>query len=82
VNGLPKVYQSGTFVEMRFPRALIGNPSVVNLHVSMINEPTPWTYAGVPSNSFTNPGALNPAYAHYLAFDLTASEAPSTYTPL
>ena len=81
-NFLGDVYRSGTFVEMRIPRADIGAPSTLRLHLSMINTTAlnEYTFAGVPSTSFTD--AFNPPlYQHYFEFDLTGSQAPNTYSP-
>ena len=79
-DGVHKVHQTGNFVEMRIPRADIGNPTTVDLHISMIDETGVWTYAGVPATSFID--GANPLYAHYFQFDLSAAQAPNSYSPL
>lgn len=72
------------FFEMRILLADIGSPSIISVHVNMINEnPAPdfWTYAGVPSTSFTD--GQDPEYfSKYFQFDLYGSKRPTDYTPI
>ena len=73
---------SGSFVEMSVARAAIGNPSRLKVHMSMIIEApgSEWTYAGVPSTSFTD--GANRNYTKYYDFDLGSAQAPNAYAPL
>jgi hypothetical protein len=68
---------------MRIPLADIGSPSGISLHVSMINENNPgfWTYAGVPSTSFTD-GADPEYFSEYFQFELLGIKRPTDYTPI
>jgi hypothetical protein len=78
--------RSGTFWELSLTRALLGSPTTLKVHVNMLIEapfsPGPgWTYAGVPSTSFTD-GANPAAFAKYFEFDLTdLAKAPNAYAP-
>ncbi|MFX1374240.1 MAG: hypothetical protein ACFFA0_00370 [Promethearchaeota archaeon] len=74
------VYQSGQFLEIRIPIADLGSPSEVSVHMSIVNEPGDWTYAGVPSTSFSN--GNDPDYTQYFHFDLDGTEVPTDYNPL
>lgn len=80
------VVRKGTFVEMSVSQASIGSPNELDVDMNMLIEKDPaqtnggWTYAGVPSTSFTD--AWNPTFTKYYAFDLTnPAKAPNTYTP-
>jgi hypothetical protein len=78
------VYQQGDFVELRVPLADIEVPVLptnVAVHISMINA-TPnfeFTFAGVPSTSFTDAYGAN--YDKYLQFEIGGLANPSTFTP-
>jgi hypothetical protein len=83
------VVRQGTFVEMGIARASLGSPTKLQVVMNMLIEGTPgpppvtndWTYAGVPSTTFTS--MKNPSFAHYYEFDLSdLAKAPNTYTPL
>jgi hypothetical protein len=85
LTALP-VKQNGNFVELSISRASLGDPSKLDVHITMIIEEPPgaanggWTYAGAPSTSFSD--GFNPVYAHYYEFDLTdLAKAPNTYAP-
>ena len=70
------------FFEVAIPRAAIGNPSTLKVHVNMINEASgsEWTYSAMPSTSLTD--GLDPNYGKYFEFDLAdASKAPNQYAP-
>lgn len=71
---------SNKFFELRIPLVDIGSPSDVSVHISMIDEVAPWTYAGVPSTSFTD--GIDPNYATYFQFDLDGTKTPTEYTPI
>jgi len=73
--------RNGNFVELSIPLADIGSPTVVQVHLSMINELTmsEWSWAGVPDTSFVD--GYDPDYTRYFDFDLSAAAAPSSYTP-
>jgi len=70
------------FFEMRIPRADIGDPSTVRLHLSLVKnvDMEERTTAGVPSTSFVN--GLDPDYEAYFEFDFLGTDAPGTYAPL
>lgn len=76
------VFQNGTFVELRIPRADIGAPTELDLHLAMVNEAGggEWTYAGAPAASFTD--GYDQDFARYYRFDLGAAAAPSSYAAL
>ncbi|MBK7584589.1 MAG: Ig-like domain-containing protein [Myxococcales bacterium] len=71
------VYQTGTFIEMRIPQLDIGSPSILSLHLGMLNEQggSEATYAAVPSTSFSD--GYDPNYAKYLELDFSASVMPN-----
>jgi hypothetical protein len=75
--------QKGTFWEASVLRSLLGSPSKLKVHVSMLIEaapPTAWNYAGVPSTSFTDGAPVT--FTKYFEFDLTdTTKAPNTYAP-
>jgi len=76
------VSRQGTYVELRIPLADIGNPTTLDVHLSMVNEKSgsEWTYSGVPSTSFAD--GQNPnSYAHYYSFDLSGLGKPTSYAP-
>jgi hypothetical protein len=82
VANLSSVAQKGTFMELSITRALLGAPTKLKVHMTMLIEQdnaTEWTYSGVPSTSFTD-GKAPAAYTKYFEFDLSdASKAPNTY---
>jgi hypothetical protein len=71
------VYQTSTFVEVRVPFVDIGSPTSVDLLLAMLNEQGggEWTYAGVPSTTFTD--GSDPNYAKYLQLDVQGVVAPN-----
>lgn len=72
------VFQSGTFVEMRVPRAtLFGSSRIVHAHLAMVNETAfaEGTFAGVPSTSFTD--GYDPNFSRYLELDLESPLRPT-----
>ena len=75
--------RKGNFMELSITRALLGSPTKLKVHMNMLIEQAgvEWTYAGVPSTSFTD--LKNPAtFANYFEFDLTdLSKAPNAYAP-
>jgi hypothetical protein len=75
------VAHAGTFVEFRIPRASLGAPAALSVHLCMLNEQFPgeWTWGGVPSSSFVD--RFDPDFLHYLQFDLTAQAAPGSSLP-
>jgi hypothetical protein len=79
------VVRQGTFVEMGISRAALGSPAKLRVVMNMLIEnssPNDWTYAGVPSTTFS-PDRLNPPFTKYYEFDLTdLAKAPNTYAPL
>ncbi|MHC4199172.1 MAG: hypothetical protein ACYSU0_04210 [Planctomycetota bacterium] len=77
-----EVARSGNYVEIGVPLAHVGSPATVRLHISMVNAAvgSEWTYAGVPSSSFTD--GDDPDYTKYYEFDLAGAQAPNAYSPL
>jgi hypothetical protein len=79
------VFRQGSFVEMAVSRAALGSPTKIQLVMNMLIEGSAsvhddFTYAGVPSNAFTD--MKDPHFLHYFEFDLTdLSKAPSSYLP-
>jgi hypothetical protein len=79
---VPVAQRKNCFFEVAIPRAAIGNPTTVKVHVSMINEASgsEWTYSAMPSTSLTD--GLDPNYGKYFSFDLgDTTKAPNQYTP-
>jgi hypothetical protein len=77
------VSQQGPFVEMSITRSAIGATGKLAVHMSMLIEGggNDWTYAGVPSTSFTD--GKDPNFGKFFEFDLAdTAKAPSAYTPL
>jgi hypothetical protein len=84
VGPISTFVRTGNFMEISVTRALFGSPTKLKVHVSMLIEaadPPGWTYAGVPSGSFTD--GYNPAsFSKYFEFDLAdLAKAPSAYAP-
>jgi len=77
------VAKSGNYVELAIERQTLGYPAKVAVHLSMINETAgnEWTFAGVPSTSWT-PDGYDPNYSKYYEFDLQSPKAPNDYLPL
>lgn len=76
------LFQQGQFVEMRVPRADLGSPDAIQVHMSMINENggVEATFAGAPQGSFSD--GYDPDYARFYQFDLGDDTPPSSYLPL
>jgi hypothetical protein len=76
------VSQKGPFMEMSITRLVLGSPTTLKVHMTMLIEQdtaTEWTYAGVPNLSFTD-GPAPAAFTKYYEFDLTnTTKAPNTY---
>jgi hypothetical protein len=75
--------QKGTFWEVSLLRSVVGSPTKLKVHMTMLIESAgaEWTYAGVPSTSFTD-GKAPAAFTKYYEFDLAdTAKAPSTYQP-
>jgi hypothetical protein len=75
--------RKGTFMELSITRAALGKPSKLKVHMNMLIEQTgaEWTYAGVPSTSFTD-GKNPAAFAKFYEFDLAdRAKAPNLYAP-
>jgi hypothetical protein len=70
-----------SLVELRIPLVNIGCPSLLRLHISLINEEafSEFTFAGVPSNSFID--GYDPDFSTFFEFNLDSSEAPKAYVP-
>jgi hypothetical protein len=79
------VFRQGSFVEMAVSRAALGSPTKIQLVMNMLIEGSAsvhndFTYAGVPSNAFTD--LKDPDFLHYFELDLSdLSKAPNTYLP-
>ena len=83
VGAISTFSQKGTFMEVSITRAILGSPTKLKVHMTMLIEQTgaEWTYAGVPSTSFTD-GKAPAAFTKYFEFDLSdTSKAPNTYAP-
>ena len=77
---IPVAQRKNSFLEVAIPRAALGNPSKLKVHVSMINEASggEWTYSAVPASSITD--GPDPNYGKYFEFDLAdATKAPNAY---
>jgi len=76
------VAANGTFLEMRLPRADLGDPSTLSVHLCLVDDTTAAesTFAGVPNGTFTD--GYDPAYTSWFAFDLTGPNPPAFYVPL
>ena len=77
------VWQSGPFVELRLPWADLGYaafPATVRVHMSMVSVSGNWTYAGVPSTSFTD--GPDPDYMTYYEFTVGGSAPPNAHIPM
>jgi hypothetical protein len=76
--------RTGTFWEISLTRALLGSPAKLKVSMNMLIEaadPPGWTYAGVPSTSFTD-GYAPANFSKYFEFDLAdQAKAPSAYAP-
>jgi hypothetical protein len=81
VGPISTVSRKGTFMELSITRTAFGKPTKLKVHMNMLIEQTgaEWTYAGVPSTSFTD--GKNPAsFAKFYEFDLAdRAKAPNTY---
>ena len=84
VGPISTVDRKGTFVELSVTRALLGSPAKLKVHMNMLIEaanPPGWTYAAVPSTSFSD-GFNPPTFSKYYEFDLAdLTKAPNTYAP-
>lgn len=80
-NFVDNVFQTGTFLELRVPWSDLGNPVVVDVHLSFLDESPPGvgTYAGVPASSFSD--GVDPDYGAYFRFDRSAALEPADYAP-
>ena len=74
--------RSGNFVELRIPRADVGDPASVRMHLNMVNETfgSEWTWAAVPSVSFLD--GYDPDFTRYFEFDFDSTAVPNGYSPL
>jgi hypothetical protein len=83
VGPISTVAKSGTFMEMSITRAALGSPTRLKVSMNMLIEQSgaEWTYAGVPSTSFTDGKDATP-FNKYFDFDLSdVTTAPNTYAP-
>jgi hypothetical protein len=81
VGPISTVSRSGTFMEISITRLALGSPAKLKVHMNMLIEKTgeEWTYAGVPSTSFTD-GKDPATFAKFYEFDLAdRAKAPNTY---
>jgi cysteine-rich repeat protein len=76
------VFQSGDFVELRIPRADVGSPSTLDVHVGMLDEQagSEKTYASAPSTSHVD--SYDPNYTKRFSIDFASCAGPSSLTPL
>jgi hypothetical protein len=83
VGPISSVDRKGTFMELSITRAALGKPTKLKVHMNMLIEQkgAEWTYAGVPSTSFTD-GKAPATFGKFYEFDLAdTAKAPSAYTP-
>ncbi len=83
VGPISTVARKGTFMELSIARAALGSPTKLKVHMNMLIEQAAaeWTYAGVPSTSFTD-GKAPPAFTKFYEFDLAdRAKAPNSYAP-
>jgi hypothetical protein len=83
VGPISTVAKSGTFMELSITRTALGSPTRLKVSMNMLIEQSgaEWTYAGVPSTSFTDGKDATP-FTKYFDFDLAdTSTAPNAYTP-
>ncbi len=83
VGSVATFAQKGTFWEVSLVRSVLGSPSKLKVHMNMLIElrDSEWTYAGLPSTSFTD-GKAPAAFTKYYEFDLADTvKAPNTYVP-
>ncbi len=81
VGPIGTVSRKATFMELSITRAALGKPTKLKVHMNMlIEEPgAEWTYAGVPSTSFTD-GKAPAAFGRFFEFDLAdRAKAPNSY---
>lgn len=74
--------KQNTFMEMSVKRSAIGATGKIAVHMNMLVEcdSKDWTFAGVPSTSFTD--GKDPTFGKYFEFDLAnTTKAPNTYAP-
>lgn len=79
---VPIYAQQGTFMEMSISRTAIGATGLIDVHMNMLIEGggADWTYAGVPSTSFTDGKNAQPT--KYFELDLAdTTKAPNAYAP-
>jgi hypothetical protein len=73
--------RKGTFWEISLARLALGSPTKLKVHMTMLIEQAgaEWTYAGIPSTSFTD-GKAPANFTKYYEFDLAdLAKAPNTY---
>ena len=84
VGALSTASRQGTFMELSITRAALGKPTKLKVHMNMLIEQksAEWTYAGVPSASFTD-GKAPATFGKFYEFDLAdKAKAPNAYAPL
>ena len=74
------ISRSGTYVEGRIDLGNIGDPTTFRIHMGMVSTGggSEWTFAGTPSESFTD--GYNPGYSSYYWFDRLAAASPNSYS--
>jgi hypothetical protein len=81
VGPISTFMQKGTFWEVSLVRSVLGSPTKLKVHMSMLIEQSgaEWTYAGLPSTSFTD-GKAPASFTKHYEFDLAdKAKAPNTY---
>ena len=81
VANVNTVERKNNFMEVSLLRSLLGSPTKLKFHMTMLIEASgvEWTYAGVPSTSFTD-GKAPAAFTKYFEFDLSdTAKAPNSY---
>lgn len=76
------VAASGSFVEMRVPWTVIGNPTTLDLHLGLLREQdlNEASWAAVPESSYVD--GYNPSYSALFQFDRYGSTEPGSYVPM
>jgi hypothetical protein len=72
--------QSSGYMEIKIPRAIIGNPNAIGIVALMDNEAagSEWSYAGLFAGSFTDAWYANLPIGKFLVADLNSLVAPNS----
>ena len=72
----------GSFVEMRVPWTVVGNPDVLDLHLGLLREQdlNEASWAAVPASSYVD--GYDPDYSALFQFDRAGTIEPASYVPM